>query len=54
MSGDSAQHCRMMLIASGGATPLLTEGRINGGGRFTFSKISEKEKIELVQHVYTM
>jgi len=40
MSGCSAQHCFMMLKASGGAAPLLTDGRISGGGRFTLSIIS--------------
>lgn len=41
ISGCSAQHWRMIFIASGGAAPLLTEGLIRGGGRFTFSIISE-------------
>lgn len=40
MSGDSAQHWRIILIASGGAAPLLTDGLINGGGLITFSIIS--------------
>jgi len=32
-----------MLTASGGADPLLTDGRMRGGGRFNFSSISEAE-----------
>jgi hypothetical protein len=32
-----------MLIASGGAAPLLTEGRISGGGLCTLSRISGAE-----------
>jgi hypothetical protein len=40
MSGISAQHWRIILMASGGAAPLLTDGRIIGGGLFTFSRIS--------------
>jgi hypothetical protein len=40
MSGFSAQHCRMILMASGGAAPFDTEGRIRGGGRRIFSSIS--------------
>lgn len=42
ISACSAQHWRIILIASGGAAPLLTEGRIKGGGRLTFSIISVK------------
>lgn len=42
-SGCSAQHCLMILMASGGAAPLLTEGRISGGGLLTFSIISEMQ-----------
>lgn len=44
LSGCSAQHCLMIFIASGGAAPLLTDGRIKGGGRFTFSIISETNR----------
>lgn len=40
ISGVSAQHCRMILIASGGAAPFDTDGRINGGGFFNFCIIS--------------
>lgn len=43
MSGSSAQHCLIILIASGGAAPLLTDGRMRGGGCFTFSRISVQE-----------
>lgn len=36
ISGISAQHWRIMLIASGGAAPLETLGRISGGGFLIF------------------
>lgn len=39
-SGFSDQHCRIMLIASGGAAPFDTEGRMRGGGFFSFAMIS--------------
>lgn len=39
-SGFSDQHCRIMLIASGGAAPFETEGRMRGGGFFSFAMIS--------------
>jgi hypothetical protein len=39
-SGFSDQHCRIMLIASGGAAPFDTEGRIKGGGFLSFAMIS--------------
>lgn len=42
MSASSAQHCRIIFMASGCARFLLTEGRIRGGGFFTFSRISVK------------
>jgi len=32
----------MIFMASGGAAPLLTDGRISGGGLFTLARISEK------------
>lgn len=34
----------MMLMASGGAAPLLTDGLISGGGFFTFSIISVERR----------
>lgn len=40
MSGVSAQHCRIIFIASGGAAPFDTDGRINGGGFLIFDIIS--------------
>lgn len=40
ISGISAQHCRIILIASGGAAPLDTLGRISGGGFFILAMIS--------------
>lgn len=42
-SGCSAQHCRMMLIASGGAAPFDTDGRISGGGFLIFEMISSAD-----------
>lgn len=41
ISGISAQHWRIIFMASGGAAPLETDGRIKGGGRFIFVIISE-------------
>lgn len=35
----------MIFIASGGAAPLLTDGRISGGGFITFSMISAYRKV---------
>lgn len=43
ISGVSAQHCRIIFIASGGAAPFDTDGRINGGGFFNFDTISSAE-----------
>lgn len=43
ISGNSAQHWRIMLIASGGAAPLDTDGLINGGGFFSFKMISSAD-----------
>lgn len=43
MSGCSAQHCRIMLMASGGAAPLETDGRISGGGFFSLDIISSAD-----------
>lgn len=40
ISGFSAQHCRIILIASGGAAPFDTDGRMSGGGRLIFFIIS--------------
>lgn len=42
ISAVSAQHWRMMFMASGGAAPLLTDGLISGGGLITFSIISAR------------
>lgn len=43
ISGCSAQHCRMIFIASGGAAPFDTDGRISGGGFFIFDIISSAD-----------
>ena len=40
ISGFSAQHCLIILIASGGAAPFETEGRISGGGFLILPMIS--------------
>lgn len=40
ISGCSAQHCRMILMASGGAAPFETDGRMSGGGFLIFDIIS--------------
>lgn len=42
-SGFSDQHWRIMLIASGGAAPLETDGLISGGGFLIFAIISSGE-----------
>ena len=42
-SGFSDQHCRMMLIASGGAAPFDTDGRMSGGGFMILAIISSGE-----------
>lgn len=43
ISGVSAQHWRMILIASGGAAPFDTDGRIRGGGFFNLDIISSAD-----------
>lgn len=43
-SGCSDQHWRMILMASGGAAPFDTDGRINGGGFFSFDIISSADR----------
>lgn len=43
ISGVSAQHWRMILIASGGAAPFDTDGLIKGGGFFNFDIISSAD-----------
>lgn len=49
ISGCSAQHCRMILIASGGAAPFDTDGRISGGGFLIFDIISSADN-ESIQY----
>lgn len=46
ISGCSAQHCFMTLMASGGAAPFDTDGRIIGGGFLRRAMISEARKRE--------
>lgn len=43
ISGASAQHCRIILMASGGAAPFDVFGRISGGGFFIFAIISSAD-----------
>lgn len=43
ISACSAQHCRIILIASGGAAPFDTDGRMSGGGFFNFDNISSAD-----------
>lgn len=50
MSGSSAQHCLIIFTASGGAEPLLTDGRISGGGLFSFSRISWENEQNKISH----
>ena len=44
ISGCSVQHCFIILMASGGAAPFDTDGRIKGGGFFNFDIISSADR----------
>lgn len=48
ISGISAQHWRIILIASGGAAPFDTLGRMSGGGFFILAMISAESQEKIV------